>query len=458
MEGGRARLGQFDERASAVFSIDIFDNTKEYLSVELEGLPMYHNYLFHLNPVGRDGALGPTVGIYYNATDKPPETTQKPSCTCPSLPLPDFDNYQWPEGACGQMINHICPFEGEGTAWWYCTLSRAWSPLYPNLTECRNQGLDPVGYLNRLRNYTLTASEAMTNLSLEAQELTLLPGDILGLSSFLQGVWRSIQKCMELHRAAENSALIRSAYKNIVKESLKHVKSGSDFKHLEKKLEEVIQKKHLLQSFIRHAGESEEEVMATHRDHVTDEAFRPFMTLKDPEKCGELFPRTHTLAVIGSKRRISLSNSVVTMKEFLQAIARNSQGWILTSVRWIRVEHLPAQLKLLSLVDLEFGLDPRRSSQDIDQEQDSVLLTVRRLLKRDSTCIILQEMGGTQETLETRNVTFLRNQERTHIHGSWFWMDAPNPAVIIISLEKLLADFGSMEAELEHAESLSWKT
>ncbi|CAG0887231.1 unnamed protein product [Darwinula stevensoni] len=223
---------------------------------------------------------------------------------------------------------------------------------------------------------------------------------------------------MELHRAAENSALIRSAYKNIVKgsrtyqvlnnlinlgeeaveeflsvareiekeepgrvakiailsaeawesshqkkrllgeENLKHVKSGSDFKHLEKKLEEVIQKKQLLQYFI--------------------------------------------------------------------------------SVRWIRVEDLPAQLKLLSLVDLEFGLDPRSSSQDIDQEQDSVLLTVRRLLKRDSTCIILQEMGGTQETLETRNVAFLRNQERTHIRGSWFWMDAHNPAVII-SLEKLLA-------------------
>lgn len=27
--------------------------------------------------------------------------------------------------------------------------------------------------------------------------------------------------------------------------------------------------------------------MATHHDHVTDEAFRPFMTLKDPEKSGE---------------------------------------------------------------------------------------------------------------------------------------------------------------------------
>ncbi|CAG0900117.1 unnamed protein product, partial [Darwinula stevensoni] len=243
-------------------------------------------------------------------------------------------------------------------------------------------------------------------------------------------------------------------------ENLKHVKSGNDFKHLEKKLEEVIQKKLLLQSFIRHAGVSEEEVMATHRDHVTDEAFRPFMTLKDPEKCGEwkahirlcihgevtkklkyvfwdsmltnadfkgrgtyqllflvdneseaghikermksmdvktdtaillgrasegeLFPRTHTLAVIGSKRCISLSNSVVTMKEFLQAIAGNSQGWILTSARWIREEDLPAQLKLLSLVDLEFGLDPRRSSQDIDQEQASDLLGHARVALQEA--------------------------------------------------------------------------
>ncbi|CAG0898886.1 unnamed protein product [Darwinula stevensoni] len=177
-----------------------------------------------------------------------------------------------------------------------------------------------------------------------------------------------------LFNLQENLEHVKSGgdFKNLEKkhENLEHVKSGSDFKNLEKKLEEVIQKKQLLQSFIRHAGMSEEEVMATYRDHVTDEAFQPFMTLKDLEKSGELFHRTHTLAIIGSKCLISLSTSIVTMKEFLESTVGNSQGWISCSVRWIRTVDLPAQLKLLSLVDLELGLDPRNNSPDIPQVQE----------------------------------------------------------------------------------------
>ncbi|CAG0888907.1 unnamed protein product [Darwinula stevensoni] len=282
--------------------------------------------------------------------------------------------------------------------------------------------------------------------------LLLLIGPLIGLSDTL-GDGQVLPKIVS--HSVNGGTQAKGGSRN---ENFKHVKSGSDFKHLEKKLEEVIQKKQLLQSFIRPAGVSEEEVMATHRDHVTDEAFRPFMTLKDPEKCGELFPRTHTPAVIGSKRCISLSNSVVTMKEFLQAIAGNSQGWILTSVRWIREEDLPAQLKLLSLVDLKFGLDPRRSSQDIDQEQVRDQEQEPETDLGDNTLGAFDEdMIGTPDLLQTLglraphsekapkegfyfynssgdgrdsgdswNVAFLRNQERTHIHGSWFWMDAHN--------------------------------
>ncbi|CAG0900119.1 unnamed protein product [Darwinula stevensoni] len=46
--------------------------------------------------------------------------------------------------------------------------------------------------------------------------------------------------------------------------------------------------------------------------------------------------------------------------------------------------------------------------------------------------------GDGRDAGDSWNVAFLRNQERTHIHGSRFWMDAHNPAVII-SFEKVLA-------------------
>ncbi|CAG0883798.1 unnamed protein product [Darwinula stevensoni] len=67
-------------------------------------------------------------------------------------------------------------------------------------------------------------------------------------------------------------------------ESLKVVNCAGDMKKLGNNLEDVIRKKTLRTSFSELAGIREEEMDHRYSQHVTDEALKPFMRLKNPEK------------------------------------------------------------------------------------------------------------------------------------------------------------------------------
>ncbi|CAG0897231.1 unnamed protein product [Darwinula stevensoni] len=67
-------------------------------------------------------------------------------------------------------------------------------------------------------------------------------------------------------------------------ESLKVVNCAGDMKKLGNNLEDVIRKKTLRTSFSKLAGIREEEMDHRYPQHVTDEALKPFMRLKNPEK------------------------------------------------------------------------------------------------------------------------------------------------------------------------------